>query len=1498
MLTDGSAGSGRRRLTAAAAVLLLILAVFSASADTAEPGRKLTLMVYLCGSNLESEYGSASADLREMMAAQADPQKVSVLVMAGGSSFWRTGFDSRQTSILEIGKMNSRQVWSGEAQDMGDPETLAGFLRFGTERYPAEDYALILWNHGGGPLGGVCWDELFSMDSMTLSELTEALGEANLPRKLSWIGFDACLMGSAEVASAVSPYAEYMIASQETEPAKGWNYAFLNGLAEDGNGAETGRRIVDACFAEAETDDVMTLSCIDLSGMEALRQALDPFFAGWAERLTPESFPEIADLRFSALSFGEALRGLEEQDYDLVDLRDLVSRLSRDGSGEEVLQALDSAVVCSRATQEGASGLTVYHPFHNKEQYRATWRDSHARLGFSAGLSAYLEKFGQLLTGDVMADWSSLQAAVTEKEDGWIFSLPLTKEQQENCLGGQLLILGAADRVNGEYGTQATSLENGEKGETVYYPVSAAAAETNGNGQMTAACGSRSLYLTDEAGAPLAGPLTYQLGEDGITCFVHAVYSDRSGREDSAKDLEVMLGGVPDPDGSRLRIISRLGRDEATGTFTGRIPVREEDYTNLDFYLEGRVLPEDQANLPGFQAWEPAPRRTGSRGLRLPAQWELRFFDTQQSAAQLFAVFQVTDSQQNTHSSALIPLPNPNLEEIGIIPRLQEAEEYGLKIYLLRDTSPLDPGLNLIAEMTNRSEWKANFILDEILLNGTQAAVPAQHTPIYFSNMEPGETKVLSLHIPASALTGLSGVTSLSASLNVYLHQHTAANYIQKLEFATAQCSLEGIAAESGRVLAESRQEEILWQILSLEKKPDGSLRGLLRVENRSGENLEHFCRPAVNGLCIDNTEELLSVTVPAGAAGVLPFTVSGRTLLKTDLSIDGRSRWYWLAAEDLLARNGIGEIREIELIRTYGYSISGSVHLRLEEPFPLERIPEEAGSGELTLMTGEVEASLERALAADSGAGLRLILRNHTDENIFVQIYETMLNGQKLEGRLPHSVVVPAGGSTTCCTAVKAEEGMMADGPVREAGICFRVNDEWTSPEVRMVFGTGEDGSRYLSPADMTAEPVQWTRPELRFIRSGQRAGGTFDITAAAEFSIPNRYDTETGEWVTGEKMLRVTVSLENLSENTQFVTFKDLMVNSSVVTGVGFLVGSTEPGGRKEITLDIPLETLRGTDEIRGISWVMTWYDPDHFDKKTTAEVCLETEPCNIRDLAPGLGKPLASDDDGVLQWDLLGMEETESGMVELLLHVRNSSGEDLEEFCDAAVNGVFLKRFSLYLPAGTERTLKLKSRNRFAISNFEMEVAHAANEHGVYPFEQKLLQRRGVQRIGTVQIFSGMSVYTGQAGRRAVLEAESPLELSSGDFRGEEEDRYLLDQDENICLEIRRVLIGADGVALSMDLINRSSDPCQIEISRASLNGISCGILPSYASYPVPPGIRYPLNLMILTKGTNLEQGTQIREISLVWNETGEPAREAAVPILRDAPLGEAGGMEFCP
>ena len=48
----------------------------------------------------------------------------------------------------------------------------------------------------------------------------------------------------------MAPYAEYMIASEETEPTSGWNYRFLSGLEKDESGAETGQRIIDAYFEE------------------------------------------------------------------------------------------------------------------------------------------------------------------------------------------------------------------------------------------------------------------------------------------------------------------------------------------------------------------------------------------------------------------------------------------------------------------------------------------------------------------------------------------------------------------------------------------------------------------------------------------------------------------------------------------------------------------------------------------------------------------------------------------------------------------------------------------------------------------------------------------------------------------------------------------------------------------------------------------------------------------------------------------------------------------------------------------------------------------------------------------------------------------------------------------------------------------------------------------------------------------------------------------------
>ena len=244
-------------------ILLTVLAALLEGGAARAEGRKLTLMVYMCGSNLESSYGSASADIREMMDAGVSFRDVSVLVMTGGShSRDSAGFFSEEaTDIYEIGPGRVRRVQRWERPlNMGDRETLEKMIRFGMDSYPAEKYALILWDHGGGPLEGVCWDETHEMDHLSLGEIAGALENTLAGQRLSWIGFDACLMGSLEVASRLAPWAEYMIASQETEPAFGWNYSFLSGLHLDADGAETGRRIVDAYFEGREDSrEILTL---------------------------------------------------------------------------------------------------------------------------------------------------------------------------------------------------------------------------------------------------------------------------------------------------------------------------------------------------------------------------------------------------------------------------------------------------------------------------------------------------------------------------------------------------------------------------------------------------------------------------------------------------------------------------------------------------------------------------------------------------------------------------------------------------------------------------------------------------------------------------------------------------------------------------------------------------------------------------------------------------------------------------------------------------------------------------------------------------------------------------------------------------------------------------------------------------------------------------------------------------------------------------------------
>ena len=185
---------------------------------------------------------------------------------------------------------------------MGNPLTLSSFVNYCFDFFPADSYSLILWDHGGGPVLGYGVDENYN-DLLTLDELAEALGDSigAHQTKLEWIGFDACLMSSLEVASVLAPYANYMVASQETEPGWGWNYSFLSELSGDPvPGDQMGEAIIDAYMDYGEyVFDVypnlysdLTLSCIDLNAYAKAEDALNDLFCRVGYFSGCEKFPQ------------------------------------------------------------------------------------------------------------------------------------------------------------------------------------------------------------------------------------------------------------------------------------------------------------------------------------------------------------------------------------------------------------------------------------------------------------------------------------------------------------------------------------------------------------------------------------------------------------------------------------------------------------------------------------------------------------------------------------------------------------------------------------------------------------------------------------------------------------------------------------------------------------------------------------------------------------------------------------------------------------------------------------------------------------------------------------------------------------------------------------------------------------------------------------------------------------------------------------------------------
>ena len=416
----------------------------------------VTVMVYMCGTDLESKNGMASSDLAEMCAATLS-DKVNVLIYTGGCKQWKTkGISNSVNQIYKIedGKLNCIVKDDG-AKGMTDPKTLSSFIKWCAKKYPADRNELIFWDHGGGSVSGFGYDEKDTKSgSMTLSGINTALSDSKM--KFDFIGFDACLMATTENALMLTKYGDYMIASEESEPGIGWYYTdWLDQISKNTSTPtiEIGKTIVDGFVdtcARKCPGQKTTLSVVDLAELEkTVPASFKDFASSTLDLLKSDEYKAVSDARSGTREFASSSK------LDQVDLIHLANNINTT-EGKALAKALLGAVKYNRTSSDMSNsyGLSIYFPYQ-----KANKVDSAVKTYEAIGLDgeyaecirefASLETCGQIATGGTASPFGSLFSSITGGSSAGATSSAPSSDMIGSLLGG---FLGGSSGSTGSSG--------------------------------------------------------------------------------------------------------------------------------------------------------------------------------------------------------------------------------------------------------------------------------------------------------------------------------------------------------------------------------------------------------------------------------------------------------------------------------------------------------------------------------------------------------------------------------------------------------------------------------------------------------------------------------------------------------------------------------------------------------------------------------------------------------------------------------------------------------------------------------------------------------------------------------------------------------------------------------------------------------------------------------------------------------------------------------------
>lgn len=360
----------------------------------------VTIMVYMCGTDLESKSGMATSDLSEMAKASLS-DNINLIVYTGGCKKWQNSIVSNSTNQIYQVKSGGVQLLEDNlgSAPMTDPDNLSSYIKWCRQNFEASRYELILWDHGGGTLSGYGYDEKYPNDgSMSIDKIGEALQDGGV--QFDFIGFDACLMANLATAMTAEPYADYLIASEETEPGYGWYYTdWLNALSQNTSIStlDLGKIICDTFTsdnAERTRGDSTTLSITDLAELSGtLSDPFQSFSATLDSMVTGNDYQAVADARGASYEFAA------EEGIDQIDLANFCDNLNITESN--ALSKVIRSAVKYNMTSSGLTncyGMSVYFPYKQLD-YVTTVLKIYKKIDMNSDYRSAVREFASLEAG-------------------------------------------------------------------------------------------------------------------------------------------------------------------------------------------------------------------------------------------------------------------------------------------------------------------------------------------------------------------------------------------------------------------------------------------------------------------------------------------------------------------------------------------------------------------------------------------------------------------------------------------------------------------------------------------------------------------------------------------------------------------------------------------------------------------------------------------------------------------------------------------------------------------------------------------------------------------------------------------------------------------------------------------------------------------------------------------------------------------------------------------